>query len=61
MKLSKVRTAEEIIARFKDGQIIAIGGLAITEGMTLDELRHQILPHPTVAEIFHEAAYMAED
>ena len=26
MKLSKVRTAEEIIARFKDGQIIAIGG-----------------------------------
>lgn len=26
MELSKVRTAEEIIARFKDGQIIAIGG-----------------------------------
>ena len=26
MKLSKVRTAEEIIAQFKDGQIIAIGG-----------------------------------
>ena len=42
-------------------EIIAIGGLAITEGMTLDELRHQIFPHPTVAEIFHEAAYMAED
>ena len=41
-------------------EIIAIGGLAITEGMTLDELRHQIFPHPTVAEIFHEAAYMAE-
>lgn len=42
-------------------EIIALGGLAITEGMTLDELRHQIFPHPTVAEIFHEAAYMAED
>lgn len=26
MELSKVRTAEEIIAQFKDGQIIAIGG-----------------------------------
>ncbi|MFR2331482.1 MAG: hypothetical protein ACLS63_00390 [Flavonifractor plautii] len=26
MELSKVRTAEEIIARFRDGQIIAIGG-----------------------------------
>ena len=33
-------------------RIIAIGGLAITEGMTLDEIRHQIFPHPTVAEIF---------
>lgn len=42
-------------------EIIALGGMAITEGMTLDELRKQIFPHPTVAEIFHEAAYMAED
>lgn len=42
-------------------EIIALGGMAITEGMTLDELRKQIFPHPTVAEIFHEAAYLAED
>ena len=41
MKLSKVRTAEEIIARFKDGQIIAIGGQT-----------NQYMPDP-----FHLAVY----
>lgn len=52
---------ESIFSSSLRSRIIAIGGLAITEGMTFDELRHQIFPHPTVAEIFHEAAYMAED
>lgn len=40
-------------------EIIAVGSVIITEGLTLEQLRKQIFPHPTVAEIFHEAAYMA--
>lgn len=42
-------------------EIIATAGVVIAQGMTLDDLRRQIFPHPTVAEIYHEAAFMAED
>lgn len=38
-------------------EMVVIVGMAITEGMTLDRLRKQIFPHPTVGEIVREVLF----
>ncbi len=38
-------------------ELIVIAGIAIEKGMTADELRSMIFPHPTVGEIIKEALY----
>ena len=38
-------------------EIIFYIGQAITGGLTIEDLRKQIYPHPTVGEIIHEIAY----
>lgn len=35
-------------------ELILLVGMAITEGLTIEDLRKHIYPHPTVAEILHE-------
>lgn len=38
-------------------EMVIVVGMAITEGMTLDQLRKQIFPHPTVSEIVREVLF----
>lgn len=38
-------------------ELIVIAGIAIEKGMTADDLRSMIFPHPTVGEIIKEALY----
>lgn len=40
-------------------ELIIVIGMAITEGLTLDQLRKQIFPHPTVGEIVREVIFEA--
>jgi dihydrolipoamide dehydrogenase len=41
-------------------EFIVTAGLAIEAGLTLEQLKKVIFPHPTVAEIFREAIWAAE-
>lgn len=41
-------------------EIIYGAGIMIEQGMTLSDIKRQIFPHPTVAEIIREAAFMVE-
>mgnify|MGYP001004191744 CR=1 FL=1 len=36
-------------------ELIAIGGMAIAQKMTVDQLRSNVFPHPTVSAIFSHA------
>lgn len=38
-------------------ELIVIAGIAIEKGYTVDEFKKIVFPHPTVAEIIHEALY----
>ena len=36
-------------------ELIAIGGMAIAQNMTVDQLRSNVFPHPTASAIFSHA------
>lgn len=38
-------------------ELIVIAGIAIEKGYTVDEFKKIVFPHPTIAEIIHEALY----
>lgn len=38
-------------------ELIVIIGIAITEGLTVEQFRTHVFPHPTVGEIVHEALF----
>lgn len=38
-------------------EIIAIAGIAIQRGYTVDEFQKSVFPHPTVGEIYHETLF----
>jgi len=58
-KSSKRLLGVHIVGTYASEIIYGVG-IMIEQGFTIDDIKRQIFPHPTVAEIIREAAFMIE-